>query len=108
MFYLFLIIKRNSEYYLPRQYHSNCKLLAVKFLLDLIHRQTILLLIIFKNFFKFFYSKVDGIFVNSKEMKLRLKKIFGLNSNLVYNNLNIKNKIIIQKKNKIGSFKILI
>ena len=33
-----------------------------------------------------------------KEMKLRLKKIFGLNSNLVYNNLNIKKIKLLSKK----------
>ena len=59
-----------------------------------------------KIFFKFFYSKADGIFVNSKEMKNELKRKLGLNSNLIYNDLNIKKiKLLSKKKIKIINFK---
>lgn len=56
--------------------------------------------------FKYFYKKADGIFVNSNEMKLSLKEKLGLDSKLVYNDLDIRSiKFLSKKKLKFKKFK---
>ena len=109
----FILIFNNKKKFPILSFQGNitaivaAKIIGCKVFIRFNSSLTILLVIIFKNFFlNFFIVKLDGIFVNSKEMKLRLKKIFGLNSNLVYNNLNIKKiKLLSKKKIKLVRFK---
>tara|TARA_A100001011_G_C14265877_1_gene824620 strand:+ start:132 stop:1220 length:1089 start_codon:yes stop_codon:yes gene_type:complete len=55
-----------------------------------------------KIIFKFFYNLSDGVIVNSFEFKKKIKKIFKLNSKVIYNPIALPNRI---NKKKINFFK---
>jgi glycosyltransferase involved in cell wall biosynthesis len=58
-----------------------------------------------KKFFYFFYKSSSEIIVNSFEFKKRLKKIFNLNSQVIYNPIGLPKKIDKKKINFFNNYK---